>query len=116
MENGFTGRDGARRSGHAFNHANGAEGEWVEILARTVAHLAAQLTVTQLRLRALASELSDNDADVDAAVRDRLRTLAGSESGTYLRANLGEALAEVIDVQELEQTVIAYLSADDGQP
>ncbi|HEV2107406.1 MAG TPA: hypothetical protein VGR16_04020 [Thermomicrobiales bacterium] len=115
MENGFTGRDGTRRPGHVFDHADG-EGEWGEILARTVAHLAAQLTVTQLRLRALASELSDNDADVTAAVRERLRTLAASESGTYLRANLGEALAEVIDIQDLERNVIAYLTTDDGQP
>lgn len=107
MENGFSGLDHGHR---ATDHAGPGNDEWAEILARTVAHLAAQLTVTQLRLRALASELSEHDAASEQAVRERLHTLAANESGDYLRANLGEALLEIIDVEELEESVKTYLS------
>jgi hypothetical protein len=57
--------------------------DWAELLARTVAHLAAQLTMTQIRLRALATEVSDRDPAAAAAVRERLRRLATGETGRY---------------------------------
>ena len=85
--------------------------EWAEILARTVAHLAAQLTMAQIRLRALATELAERGAvDADLVAR-RVHAVAAAEAGTYLRENLGEALTEVIDIETLEQDLIAYLNA-----
>lgn len=93
-----------RTDGHA--HSNE---EWAELMARTVAHLAAQLTMTQIRLRALASELAERDAVDDAAVRARVGRIAATETGTYLRENLGEALAEVVDLESLERDVAAFL-------
>ena len=103
-----------------FNQTNGGNDhgqsehsadEWAELLARTVAHLAAQLTMTQIRLRALGSELTARDPGFDDAVRTRLRTIATLETGRYLRENLGDALVELIDVESLEQEIIAFLSS-----
>ena len=91
------------------------EQEWAELLARTVAHLAAQLTVTQLRLRALASDVAARDSASEGAVHDRLRQLARDEGAAYLRANLGEALTELIDLEDLQQSLIAYLSGDETE-
>jgi hypothetical protein len=85
--------------------------EWAETLARTVAHLAAQLTMTQIRLRALATELGERGAVDDAAVRRRAAEIAAAETGSYLRENLGEALAEVIDLDALETEIISFLGA-----
>lgn len=101
MDNGHT--------GSSPTHGDGDQ-EWAELLARTVAHLAAQLTVTQLRLRALATELAARDTADEAAVHDHLRRLAQDEGGAYLRANVGDALAEIIDLDELQQSMVAYLS------
>ena len=88
--------------------------EWAEALVRTVAHLAAQLTIAQLRLRALATELAEQGAVDAAAVAGRVRALAAAEAGGYLRENLGAALVAVIDVEALERELIAYLDADGG--
>jgi hypothetical protein len=44
--------------GRGSAHAHSAD-EWNEAVVRTVAHLAAQLTVAQIRLRALASDLDE---------------------------------------------------------
>lgn len=87
--------------------------DWAELLARTVAHLAAQLTMTQVRLRALATEVTAGDAAAAEAVRERLRTIATAETGRYLRENLGEALVDLIDVEALEEEIIAFLSGPD---
>ncbi|CAA9529732.1 MAG: hypothetical protein AVDCRST_MAG73-829 [uncultured Thermomicrobiales bacterium] len=87
--------------------------EVVETLARTVAHLAAQLTVNQIRLRALATELADRTVLDPVAVAARVRAIADAEAGTYLRENLGDALRDVIDVDALEGDLVAYLSATD---
>jgi len=84
--------------------------EWLETMARTVGHLAAQLTIAQIRLRALATELQDHGAVAPAEVAARVRTIAETETGGYLRENLGEALVELIDVEELERDLVAYLS------
>jgi hypothetical protein len=88
-----------------------APDEWAEVLARTVAHLAAQLTMTQIRLRALASELATRDPGIDAAVRTRLQMIAITETGRYLRENLGDALVALIDVEALEREIIEFLSS-----
>jgi hypothetical protein len=87
--------------------------EWAELLARTVAHLAAQLTMTQIRLRALATEVTARDAFAAEAVRERMRRIATAETGRYLRENLGEALVELIDVEALEQEIVAFLAGPD---
>jgi hypothetical protein len=103
-----------------FGHTNGGNDhsasdhtpdEWAELLARTVAHLAAQLTMSQIRLRALASELTDREPGLADAVRTRLQTTATAETGRYLRENLGEALIDLIDVEALEQEIVGFLSS-----
>lgn len=107
MERFPPGGDAADLNGH------GSEDDaWAETLARTVAHLAAQLTVNQIRLRALASELGDRGSVDPNAVAARVRAIADAETGTYLRENLGEGLVEVIDVDSLERDLIEYLHAD----
>lgn len=101
------GRDNGMSESHAAEHD---VPEWAEQLVRTVAHLAAQLTMTQIRLRALASEASAANA-VDAdRVQARLTGIASAETSTYLRENLGQALIELIDVEALEHEIITFLS------
>lgn len=93
---------------------HGAHDEWSEALARTVAHLAAQLTVAQLRLRALGSAIAArglvDPAEVDAYLAAQSRV----DGGLYLRENLGEALVDVIDVDALEHDLITYLTSPEG--
>lgn len=96
-------------AGHPPGHAHSAD-EWNEAIVRTVAHLAAQLTVAQIRLRALASDLDERGLVDPAAVAARVRALAEREAGETLRENLGEALAEVIDLEALERELVDYLS------
>lgn len=93
---------------HGPGHEHGFE-EWAELFARTIAHLAAQLTMTQLRLRALATTASEAGAVDPAAVQACLARLAEADTGRYLRENLGEALVEAIDVESLERDISAYL-------
>ena len=90
------------------------EEEWAEALARSVAHLAAQLTINQIRLRALATEVSAQGLVDPQHVAARVRDIAATETGTYLRENLGESLVDVIDVELLEQDLVEYLLADEG--
>lgn len=85
--------------------------EWAELLARTVAHLAAQLTMAQIRLRALATELHEAGTVDDRAVQSRVARIASTETGVYLRENLGETLAEVIDVESLESEISSFLQS-----
>ena len=98
--------------------ANGAHsvdhdaGEWVELMARTIAHLAAQLTITQLRLRALATTLGSSGAVDPAAVRASLGELAGRHAAGYLRENLGEALEEVVETDALAGQIAAFLERE----
>jgi hypothetical protein len=87
--------------------------DWAELLARTVAHLAAQLTMTQLRLRALATEATARDPLLAGAVRERVQTIAAAETGRYLRENLGDALVDLIDVEALEGEIVAFLAGPD---
>jgi len=87
--------------------------DWAELLARTVAHLAAQLTMTQIRLRALATEATARDPLLADAVRERVQTIAAAETGRYLRENLGEALVDLIDAEALEGEIVAFLAGPD---
>lgn len=90
------------------SHSHTAE-EWTELMARTIAHLAAQLTMTQIRLRAMATELTAQGTLDEAAVRARVGQIASTETAVYLRENLGEVLAEVIDLDALEREISAFL-------
>ncbi len=102
---------GSGSAGQSGNgHVHSAGDEWIETLVRTVAHLAAQLTMTQVRLRALATELEEAGVLDASAVRTRQRTIAEQDTGAYLRENLGEALVEVIDVESLEADIREFLS------
>src|SRR5688572_19114586 len=74
--------------GDRHDHPPGDDA-WAETLARTIAHLAAQLTVVQLRLRALATEVAAAGGVDEAAVAARLAALAAADGGRYLRENLG---------------------------
>jgi hypothetical protein len=85
--------------------------EWAEIFARTVANLAAQLTVTQLQLRALGREVEERGLAEPGAVQVRLRRMAPIQTGPTLRENLGETLSEIVDVAALERDLIDYLTA-----
>jgi hypothetical protein len=107
MERNPTGEDPADLNGHGHE-----EEAWVETLARSVAHLAAQMTVNQIRLRALATILGEQDLIAPQEVASRVRAIAAAETGSYLRENLGEALVDIIDVAALEQDLVAYLQGD----
>ena len=102
------GDDPADLNGH------GHEEDWAEALTRSVAHLAAQLTVNQIRLRALATELGERGLIDPGGVAARVRGIAKTETGVYLRENLGESLVDVIDVEALEQDLVDYLQSDEG--
>lgn len=108
MERFPPGTDPADLNGHGHD-----DEDWAETLARSVAHLAAQLTVNQIRLRALATELGERDLIDRPAVAARVRQIAEVETGAYLRENLGESLVEIIDVESLEHDLIEYLRDDD---
>ncbi len=95
--------DGRDAPGHSAN-------EWAEVLARTIAHLAAQLTMTQIRLRALATELAERGGLDEGAMRARTRAIAAAETDHYLRENLGAALVDVVDVAALASDITAFLS------
>jgi hypothetical protein len=104
------GGDPADLNGHGHD-----EEAWAEALARSVAHLAAQLTINQIRLRALATELGEQGVVDRAAVAARVHAIAEVETGAYLRENLGEGLVEVIDVETLERDLVDYLRGDEGE-
>src|SRR5918995_1457244 len=108
MERFPPGDDPADLNGH------GHDEEWAEALTRSVAHLAAQLTINQIRLRALATELDERALVDPAAIAARVRAIAKTETGVYLRENLGESLVDVIDVETLEQDLVDYLQTDEG--
>jgi hypothetical protein len=108
MERMPPGGDAADLNGHGHDEA------WAEALARTVAHLAAQLTINQIRLRALATEMGEQGLIQPESITNRVRTIAATETGTYLRENLGESLLEVIDVDALEHDLTEYLQSDEA--
>lgn len=85
---------------------------WSELFATTIAHLAAQLTMTQLRLRALATVASEQGLIDGKMVAERLAGIAEAESETYLRENLGAELADAIDLDSLTREIVAYLRGE----
>ena len=93
-------------------HAHSNE-EWAELMARTVAHLAAQLTMMQIRLRALGGELAFANAVDAGAVQARAAAIARAEAGTYLRENLGDALVDVIDADALASEIVEFLTTNE---
>ena len=109
MERFPPGGDPADLNGHGHD-----EEEWAKALTRSLAHLAAQLTVNQIRLRALATELGERELVDPLAVAAHVRAIAKTETGVYLRENLGESLVDVIDVETLEQDLVDYLQTDEG--
>lgn len=84
--------------------------EWAQLVGETVAHLAAQLTIAQLRLAALATELEQRRIVEPEAVRIRLAEAARRDAGHLLRENLGEALSEAIDVEALATDIAGFLA------
>jgi hypothetical protein len=104
-----------RLQGNGFHGHQPTAEEWAGLLAHTVAHLAAQLTMTQVRLRAMASELANLGIVDQAAVQRRVREIAQTETGTYLRENLGEAMADLIDLESLQADIIDFLSSPEAR-
>lgn len=97
------------RTDEISGHGHGLDLEWVEALTRSVAHLAAQLTVAQLQLRALATHLEAKGMADPEAVSAHLALLAERDGGTVLRENLGAALVQVIDFDGLERQLVEQL-------
>jgi hypothetical protein len=84
--------------------------ETIESLAQTVAHLALQLTVAQLQLRALGTVLAESGVVSGADVIARSAQLADEHAGAFLAGNLGPALVELIDMPDLERQIVEYLA------
>ena len=87
--------------------------EHIESLARTVAHLALQLTVAQLQLRALGTVLADSQHIDRLTVLKATASLAESSTGAFLIQNLGPDLAGMIDLDDLERQIVDFLSKDE---
>ena len=85
----------------------------MEALLVTTAHLAAQLTMTQIRLRAVATVISSDDGVDSDAIAQEVRTIAARDTGVYLRENLGEFLTEMIEVEALERELQGFLEEQD---
>ena len=86
--------------------------DMIERLAQTVAHLALQLTVAQIQLRALGGEISDRGLVTDQAVLDRAAALANDHAGTWLAENLGPTLTGLVDLPQLERQVVDFLASE----
>ena len=87
-------------------------GDAIERMAEVVAHLAAQLTIAQLQLRALGTVLSASGAVDEGVVRRQLADLARAEAGTFLAQNLGEALEGIVATDELADQIVAFLAQE----
>jgi hypothetical protein len=97
-----------------MSEANGHSGpdpfETIESLARTVAQLAVQVTISQIQLRALGDVLEASQTVPGDAVTRATAAHAQANAGRYLAENLGNELAAMIDVADLERQIVAYLS------
>lgn len=87
-------------------------GDAIERMAQVVAHLAAQLTIAQLQLRALGTVLSASGAVDEGLVRRQLAELARAEAGTILSQTLGEALEGIVETEALAAQIVAFLARD----
>jgi hypothetical protein len=85
--------------------------ETIESLAQTVAHLALQLTIAQIQMRALGSAVEEAGLVDGDAVSTATGRIARMQAGRFLRENLGPELTEMIDTADLERQIVAYLSA-----
>ena len=85
--------------------------ETIESLARTVAHLALQLTISQIQLRAMGSAIEQAGVVGSDDVSRATANIARRNAGRFLRENLGPELTEMIDVTDLERQIVAYLSS-----
>lgn len=94
-----------------FDPNEGATDDPVERLAQTVAHLALQLTIVQLQLRALGTAVADAGLLEPDRVERATANVARMHAGRYLRENLGEVLSDLVDLPDLERQIVAYLSA-----
>jgi hypothetical protein len=80
-------------------------------MAGAIAHLAAQLTISQLRLRALATALAEAGHVAPEAVQGGLAALAETEALAYLEQNLGESLIGIVDTTALAEEIVSFLGA-----
>ena len=87
----------------------GNDQEPIEALTLVIAHLAAQLTMTQIRLRGLATALETQENFDPAFVRGHVTRIADAEAGFYLRENLGDRLADLIDIEQLTRDIIEFV-------
>jgi hypothetical protein len=83
--------------------------EAIEALAQTVAHLALQLTIAQIQMRGLGSVLEREQMVDGEAVSEATAAIAKADAGRFLTENLGPALANVIDVTDLERQIVTFL-------
>ncbi len=93
-------------------HVHSDPNEAIEALARTVAHLAVQLTITQLQLRGLGQVLEESGELLGEAVQRATSDLARRNASAFVAENLGPALAGLIDVSELEREIVRFLEPD----
>lgn len=93
-------------------HTHGDQTEVIEALARTVAHLAVQLTITQLQLRGLGQVVGESGIVSAEAVLAQTDRLSRTHARAFVEENLGEALSGLIEVDELASQIIRFLSVD----
>jgi hypothetical protein len=101
-------------SGRPSNDGRGQAdlGSQIEQLTLTVAHLAAQLTMTQIRLRGLATALEAQDSVAEPDVRRHVLAIADREAGFYLQENLGDNLAARIEIEPLARQIVEFLGGE----
>ena len=104
-------------SGHGSDRPNNGRhvsgDAQIEALILVIAHLAAQLTMTQIRLRGLATVLERQGVVESNIVRGNIVEISDKEAGFYLRENLGEDLSELIEVDELARQIVEYLGSSE---
>lgn len=95
-------------TGHTHNNQD----DVLEAMARTIAHLAVQLTITQLQLRGLGQVVGESGAVKAEDVLRQTDRLARTHAHSFVAENLGEALAGLVDVDALTAEIIRFLSVD----
>jgi hypothetical protein len=93
-------------------HSHADQSDVIEALARTVAHLAVQLTITQLQLRGLGKVIGESGAVSGEAVLRETDRLAQIHARSFVTENLGEALAGLVDANTLADEIIQFLHVD----
>ncbi len=95
--------------------SHGSDQKAIEALTLVIAHLAAQLTMTQIRLRGLATALEETGTLDPAIVRGHVTRIADRDAGFYLQENLGERLSEMIDIHQLTRDIIEFMSTPESE-